>query len=105
MTSQRHDITSTLIAIQCDSLCTNCQFLKRGLVDHIGVLQTPIMGLGMICLTVFSGLQDRISRKDELLQGYEKDLAKLQQAETLANKRGNQVDSLTVSVKLITDYQ
>ena len=37
MTSQHHDITSILIAIQCDSLCTNCQFLKTGIVDHIGV--------------------------------------------------------------------
>ena len=37
VTSQCHDITSTLIAIQCDSLCTNCRFLKTGLVDHIGV--------------------------------------------------------------------
>ena len=32
-----------IIAIQCDSLCTNCRFLKIGLVDHIGVLQTPII--------------------------------------------------------------
>ena len=40
--SQRHDITLTLIAIQYDSLCANCQFLKTGLVDHIGVLQAPI---------------------------------------------------------------
>ena len=36
LTSQCHDVTLTLIAIQCDSLCTNCQFLKTGLVDHIG---------------------------------------------------------------------
>ena len=38
--SQRHDVTS--IAIQCDSLCANCQFLKTGLVDYIGVLPTPV---------------------------------------------------------------
>ena len=31
----------TIIAIHCDSLCTNCRFLKTGLVDHIGVLQAP----------------------------------------------------------------
>ena len=33
----------TLIAIQCDSLCANCRFLKTSLAEHIGVLQTPIM--------------------------------------------------------------
>ena len=42
VTSQHHDVTSTLIAIQCDSLCTNCRFLNTGLVDHKGVIQTPI---------------------------------------------------------------
>ena len=42
VTSQHPDVTSTLIAIQFDSLCANCQFLKTGLADHIGVLQTPI---------------------------------------------------------------
>ena len=31
----------TIIAIHCNSLCTNCQ-LSTGLVDHIGVLQTPM---------------------------------------------------------------
>ena len=40
VTSQRHDVTLTLIAIQCGSLYTNCRFLKIGLVDYIGVLQT-----------------------------------------------------------------
>ena len=42
VTSQHHDVTSILIAIQWDSLCSNCRFLKTGLVDHIGVLQTPV---------------------------------------------------------------
>ena len=38
-----HVDSMTIIAIQCDSLCIrNCWFLKTGLVDHIGVLQTPI---------------------------------------------------------------
>ena len=41
MTSQCYDVTSTLIAIQCDSLCANCCFLETGIVDNIGVLQTP----------------------------------------------------------------
>ena len=40
VTSKHYDVTSTLIAIQCDSLCANCGFLKTSLVDHIGVLQT-----------------------------------------------------------------
>ena len=40
--SQCHDVMLTLIAIQCDPLCANCRFLKTGLVDHIGVLQTAI---------------------------------------------------------------
>ena len=38
--SQMHD--TMIIAVQCDCLCTNCQFLKTGLVDHIDVLQTPM---------------------------------------------------------------
>ena len=38
-TSQRHDVTLTLIAI---IYAQNCQFLKTGLVEYIGVLQTPI---------------------------------------------------------------
>ena len=42
VTSQHHDITLTLIAIQCGSLCANCRFLETGLVDHKGVLHTPI---------------------------------------------------------------
>ena len=39
---QRHDVTSTLFAIQCNSPYKNCQFLKTGPADHVGVLQTPI---------------------------------------------------------------
>ena len=50
VTSQRHDVTSTLIAIQCNSVCAICRFLKTGLVDHIGVLQTP-NALLHFCLT------------------------------------------------------
>ena len=38
VTSQHHIDFVTIIAIQCDSLCTNCRFLKTGVVDHIGVL-------------------------------------------------------------------
>ena len=54
--SQRHDVTSTLIAIQFDSLCANCRFLKTGLADHIGVLQTPIR----LCYTFwYFSLRDR----------------------------------------------
>ena len=49
VTSQHHDITSTLIAIQCNSLCISCRFLKTGgLVDPIGVLQTPIRQMQVI---------------------------------------------------------
>ena len=40
--SQHHVDILTIIAIHCDSLYTNCWFLKTGLVDHIGVLQTPM---------------------------------------------------------------
>ena len=42
-------------------------------------------------------LKERIQRKDELLQGYEKDLAKLRQAEALADHKHAQVESLSVS--------
>ena len=45
VTSQCNDVTLTLIAIQSDSLCAPCRFVKTGLVVHIGVLQTPIMTL------------------------------------------------------------
>ena len=41
-TSRSHVDIMTIIVLHCDSLCTNCQFLKTGLVDHTGVLQTPI---------------------------------------------------------------
>ena len=40
--SQCHDVMLTLIEILCDSLCSNFGFLKTGLVEYIGVLQTPI---------------------------------------------------------------
>ena len=53
VTSQRHDITSTLIAIQCDSLCANCRFLKTGLVDHVDVLQTQIISIDFITILIF----------------------------------------------------
>ena len=42
-------------------------------------------------------LKERIMRKDELLQGYERDLAKLRQAEILAEQKNSQVESLSVS--------
>ena len=38
--TSHHDVTK--IAIKCDAICTNCRFLKTGLVDYIGVQQTPI---------------------------------------------------------------
>ncbi|XP_013409722.1 forkhead-associated domain-containing protein 1-like [Lingula anatina] len=43
-------------------------------------------------------LKERISRKDELLQTYERDLARLRQAEQLAEKKNAQVESLTNDV-------
>ena len=46
VTSQRHINIMMIIAIQCNSLCTNYRFLKTGFVDHIGVLQTPIILFG-----------------------------------------------------------
>ena len=47
-------------------------------------------------------LKERIQRKDELLQGYERDLAKLRQAETLASTKQAQLESLTVSYTLLS---
>ena len=41
--SQHHVNIMMIIAIHCDPLSRNCQFLKTFLVDHIGVVQTPIM--------------------------------------------------------------
>ncbi|WAR14835.1 FHAD1-like protein [Mya arenaria] len=38
--------------------------------------------------------RERISRKDELLQGYERDLAKLRQAQELAERKSVQLDTL-----------
>ncbi|XP_041377667.1 forkhead-associated domain-containing protein 1-like isoform X2 [Gigantopelta aegis] len=44
-------------------------------------------------------LQERIHRKDELLQGYERDLAKLQQAQDLAEHKTAQVDTLVSEIR------
>ena len=41
-------------------------------------------------------LRERVARKDELLQGYERDLAKLRQAEQLVDQKHLQVESLSV---------
>ena len=43
-------------------------------------------------------LKERVARKDELLQGYERDLAKLRQAEKLVEQKHLQVESLAVSL-------
>ena len=40
-TSWCHIDITTIIVIHCDSLCTNCRFLKTGIKTDIGVLQTP----------------------------------------------------------------
>ena len=47
-------------------------------------------------------LKERIARKDELLQGYEKDLAKLRQAEKLVEQKHLQVASLSVGIQTCT---
>nr|KAG5691839.1 hypothetical protein BaRGS_033443 [Batillaria attramentaria] len=44
-------------------------------------------------------LKERIGRKDELLQGYERDLAKLRQAQEIAARKATQVDTLTHDVR------
>ena len=48
-------------------------------------------------------LKERIARKDELLQGYERDLAKLRQAEQLAIHKGSQVEALTEEIRQKTE--
>ena len=45
VTSQCHVDIMMIIAIHYDSPCTSCPFLKTGLVDHLGVLQTPMFSL------------------------------------------------------------
>lgn len=48
-------------------------------------------------------LKERLLRKDELLQGYENDLAKLRQAEAVAVNKTAQVDSLSKDVRTRTE--
>ena len=48
-------------------------------------------------------IKERIDRKDELLQGYEGDLAKMRQATELAEKKTTQVESLANDVKSRTE--
>lgn len=48
-------------------------------------------------------LLERIARKEELLQGYERDLAKLRQAQELANRNSTQVENLANDVKSRTE--
>ncbi|XP_052213963.1 forkhead-associated domain-containing protein 1-like isoform X2 [Dreissena polymorpha] len=43
--------------------------------------------------------RERIARKDELLQGYEMDLAKLRQAQELAERKSQQLDTLANDVR------
>ena len=65
--SWRHVDIMTIIAIHCDSLCTNCQFLKTGLVDHIGILKTPITGF-----THGKIVRRRCPKQDIPLSGHDK---------------------------------
>lgn len=48
-------------------------------------------------------LKERVGRKDELLQGYERDLAKLRQSQELAEKKAVQVDSLASDIRSRTE--
>lgn len=48
-------------------------------------------------------IKERIDRKDELLQGYERDLAKMRQATELAEKKTTQVESLANDIKNRTE--
>ena len=45
-------------------------------------------------------LNQRLERKDALLQDYEKDLERLRLAEKIANEKASQVESLAVSICL-----
>ncbi|XP_060586593.1 forkhead-associated domain-containing protein 1-like isoform X3 [Ruditapes philippinarum] len=47
--------------------------------------------------------RERIARKDELLQGYERDLAKLRQAQELADRKSVQLDTLANDVRSKTE--
>ncbi|KAK3104566.1 hypothetical protein FSP39_005088 [Pinctada imbricata] len=53
--------------------------------------------------TRVKALHERIKRKEELLQGYERDLAKMRQAQELASKKATQVESLANDVKSRTE--
>lgn len=48
-------------------------------------------------------LKERLEKKDELLRGYERDLAKLRQAELLVEKKSQQVDELAQAMQLKLD--
>ncbi|XP_069112463.1 forkhead-associated domain-containing protein 1-like isoform X2 [Argopecten irradians] len=44
-------------------------------------------------------LKERVARKDELLQGYERDLVKMRQSQELAERKATQVENLVSDVK------
>ncbi|KAH9524788.1 hypothetical protein Btru_027827 [Bulinus truncatus] len=67
--------------------------------DERDVLMATRERTAMLLANRILMLKERVARKDELLNGYEQDLAKLRQSQELAEKQSKQVESLAHDIR------